>query len=756
MHRNLVITLILLLILFTDSFSKILDTLVIEGLDINKPHVILNNISLQKGSSFSSIDVQNAMKSLYRLGLFKDIDFYIVTETDSSASLLLKVVENPICESIEFTGFKKLKQKELEEKVTLQKNQVISDAQVHENINLLKDAYSEEGFLLADISCDLIETKVPGNVIVKFIIKEGKKVRIKDITFSGNKAVKTKKLRRKFKTKKKRFFGTGEFKKDLYQKHLDSLMFYYYDRGYLDAKIVRDSVWYDENMRDIFIDIKLQEGKRYYTGDFFFTGNTVLEKEALGSRVAMKKGKPFNKSKFEMTKMLISNAYREEGYLWIQIEEQNQYRNDTIDVTFNIIEGRPAIVRKIDIKGNDKTREKVVRRELRIYPGQKYKQSRMERSIREVMQLNYFDNVTPDLKPNDDGTIDLVYTVKEKENIGQFSAGVMYSQVEGLGGSFNIVIPNFRGAGQQLNANVEYSKIRKSYSVGFIEPWIFDTPTSFSIQCFYTSYDYSSRNINYKYQSMGIELGSGRRLKWPDDYFRIFLKYRLSYEEDLRPITGYVGNLTLLKKGILSRLNLLIERNDTDIPTFPNKGSILSLNTYVAGLGGDYNFVKGIVGYDWYFPLFWKVVLGMKSKFGLISPIGSSGNIARSDLFAAGGTYYDFQIRGYSDAAFGRYNSVGGPLGLSGISFSGEIRFPILEQQLYLAAFGDVGNVWDHVGDIDIADMYPGVGFGFRLMLPMIGLLGFDFAWGLKDPVNPHFGGDPSGFIPHFLMNRGF
>lgn len=750
MYKQPIATLILLLVLFTDSFSKILDTLVIEGLDINKPHVVLNNISLQKGSAFTAIDVQKAVKSLYRLGLFKDIEVHILTETDTSASLMLKITENPICESIEFMGYKKLKQKELEEKITLNKGQVISDALVHENINLLMHAYSEEGFLLADVTCELIETKVPGNVIVKFVIKEGKKIRVKNITFSGNKAVKTKKLKRKFKTKQKRFFGTGEFNKDLYRKHLDSLMFYYYDQGYLDAKIVSDSVWYAENVRDIFIDIKLQEGKRYYAGDFFFTGNTVLEEEALESRIAMKKGKPFNKTKFEMTKMLISNAYREEGYLWIQIEEQNQYRNDTIDVTFNIVEGRPAIVRKVDIKGNDKTREKVIRRELRIYPGQKYKQSRMERSIREIMQLNYFDNVSPDLRPNDDGTIDLVYTVREKENIGQFSAGVMYSQVDKLGGNFNIVIPNFRGAGQQLDASVEYSKYRKSYSLGFLEPWIFDTPTSFSIRGFYSKFE--NPYYNYQYHSVGIELGSGRRLKWPDDYFRAFVKYRLSFEEDIRPVEGDIGNLTLLKEGILSRLSLLIERNDTDIPNFPNRGSILSLNTYVAGIGGDYNFVKGIVGYDWYFPLFWKVILGMKSKFGLISSIGDRGKIARSDLFAAGGTYYDFQIRGYTEGAFGRWSNHG----LSGLTFSGEIRFPILEQQLYLAAFGDLGNVWDDLAEIDIADMYPGVGFGFRLMLPMIGLLGFDFAWGLKDPNDPHFGGDPSGFIPHFLMNRGF
>lgn len=757
------LSMLLLLMLFTDSFSKILDTLIIEGLSINRPPTVHNNITLRKGLPFTPIDVQKAMKSLYRSGLFKDVEFHIVAETDTSASLLLKLIENKICESIEFTGQKKLKRKELEEKITIQKGQVISDALIHENIILIKHAYSSEGFLLADITCELIETKVPGNIIVKFTIEEGKKVRVRGITFHGNTAIKTKKLKRKLKTKQKRFFSSGEFKKDLYQSHLDSLMLYYYDQGYLDARIVRDSIWYAKNMRDIFIDIELQEGKRYYTGDFFFTGNKVLEKQALASRVAMKKGKPFNRTKFEMTKMYISNAYREEGYLWIQVQEQNEYRGDTIDVTFSIVEGRPAIVRKVDITGNDKTREKVIRRELRVYPGQKYKQSRMERSIREIMQLNYFDNVSPDLRPNDDGTIDLVYTVQEKENIGQFSAGVMYSQVDKIGGNFSIVIPNFRGAGQQLDAEVEYSKYRKRYSVGFREPWIFDTPTSFSIRGFYQKYenpyykfspdpDNPNKKVSYEYYSQGIEIGSGRRLKWPDDYFSAFVEYRISYEKDNRDYEDDIGGFTLVRNGLLSKLSLIIKRNDTDIPTFPNRGSILSITTSLAGLGGDFRFAKGIIGYDWYFPLFWKFVLGMKSKFGLVGAVGEKKKLAHSDLFAAGGVYYEGQIRGYSEGAFGRWSNHG----LSLLTFSGEIRFPILEQQLYLAAFGDMGNVWDDVADIDVTDMYPGVGFGFRLMLPMIGLIGFDFAWGLKDPTDPHFGGDPSGFIPHFLMNRGF
>lgn len=743
-------TIVFLVIISSAGFAKTLNEIIIEGLVIKSQEQVTNYIPLSKGSEVSSSDIQKAIKSLYKTGLFKDIQVFTENETTSSVSLRFLVEENPICELIEFHGLKKVKQKDLEEKMTISTNEVISDVRIHENIRIIKDVYAEQGYLLVNIKPSLIESRVPGNVILKFDIKEGKKVRIKQITFTGNKAFTVKKLKRKFETKEKKWFYSGEYKEDQYRQHIDTLLIFYHDKGYLDAKVVNDSVWYSEDNRYIFINIDLDEGKRYYRGDFFFTGNKVLTKEALANTIALKKGKPFDQSRFDMTKMMISNAYREEGYLWVQVQEQNRFRSDTIDVTFNIVEGRPAIVRKIDIKGNVKTREKVIRRELMIYPGQRYKQSLMERSYREVMMLNYFDKVTPDLKPNEDGTIDLVYTVEEKETVGQFSAGIMYSQVDKLGGNFNITMSNFRGAGQQVDANIEFAKNRQKYSLGFLEPWIFDNPTSFSIEGFYEK----SKSGSYDFYSTGFELGSGRKLKWPDDYYSIFLKYRLSYERDNRYQDIEKPHFTILEDGLLSRLSITLRRNDTrGTVLFPVKGSIFSLNTQIAGIGGDFHYVKGLVDFDWYFSLFWKFVLGAKHRFGLIDGIRNEKKIARADLFAAGGVYYDGQIRGYSEGAFGRFNNEG----LALTVFSYEIRFPVVDQQLYLAAFMDIGNTYNDIADIDLSEMYTGAGMGVRLNLPMVGLIGFDFAWGLKDYNHPHFDGKISPKpVVHFLMQQGF
>ncbi|MBD3314171.1 MAG: outer membrane protein assembly factor BamA, partial [Chitinivibrionales bacterium] len=674
MVRNTLRLLSLGLLFSSSSHAKELDTLLIDGLVGGSPAVVRNAVSIRKGEEVDGEAIQQAIRTLYRLGLFSSVDIYVENETDSTVSLLVEVEENPICEEVVFSGNKKIKERELEEKVTIRQGQVVGEAVLFRNVQALKDLYADEGYLLADIEGKLVETQAPGYVDVKFEIDEGKRVRIEEITFKGNTEFSDRKLKRKFKTNEDRFFTSGDYDEQLYHRHLDSLILFYRDKGYLDAHVVRDSVWYAENKEDIFIEIELSEGPKYYVGDFFFTGNKVLDVDQLASHVALKKGKPFEKTKFDMTKGLLGNAYREEGYLWAQVEDERRYRGDTIDVTFQIVEGLPAIVRKIDVIGNTKTREKVIRRELVLYPGQKYRQSRMERSIREVMQLNYFDDVAPDLRPNSDGTIDLVFNVVEKENIGQFSAGIMFSQLDGFGGNFGISIPNFRGAGQQLDASVEWAMKYQKFSFGFSEPWAFDTPTRLSGNLFYSRQEY----YGDEYQSFGLELGAGRRLKWPDDYFSAYLNYRLSHEDVTRSLDT-VGNMIFLNEGLLSRLRFTLERNDTDVPMFPNSGSIFFLTTEMAGLGGDYNYLKATTGYNWYFPLWWKFVLSTKTKFGLLGGFNDTLSLLRTDVFAAGNVLYDGVIRGY-DQDFGGVYDPGN--GVAMFTWTTELRFPILERQM--------------------------------------------------------------------------
>jgi outer membrane protein insertion porin family len=734
-----------------------LDSLVVEGVVVNQPAVVRASVGLKSGEEFSSSDVQDAIKNLYRLGLFRSVDIFAVNETDSSVTLVVKVEEFPLLESSEFVGNRKLKSRELEEQITLGVNRVLTDQALNKSVEAIEQYYHSKGYLLAQVKTELQPSSVPGNALLKFKISEGDKLHVKEVRFKGNVAIPERKLSREFGTKINKWWRSGDYDEERFATHKDSLLLFYQDKGYLDAAITKDSVWFGENKRDIFIELTLDEGKLYYAGNVYFTGNQVVADTTLQGKVALRPTKPFQKSKYDMTRYLVEDAYREEGFLWVQVRDRKSFRADTIDVTFDITEGRAAVVQHIDIQGNAKTREKVIRRELALLPAQKYRQSKMARSVREIMQLNYFDNATPDLRPNDDGTIDLVFDVDEKDNVGQLSVGAAFSGRDGFVGTFSTSIPNFRGMGQELGLNVEYGKNRQDYSLSFKEPWAFDRPISLLGSVYYNKTDY----INYgTTESYGFALGAGTRLKWPDDYYRAEGSYRWSKEDEYRSSdTSSDGTIVVPGEGFMSRLSLTLLRNDTDLPMFPTKGSIFTLNPQFAGLGGDYKYLKAMVGYDHYLPLFWKVVLSTKTKFGVVAPFPGAKNIAisRTELLDAGGVLSEGMLRGYSDYTFGAPNHIDNATTMFTLNTS--LQFPILEQQLYLSVFADIGNTWGDIASIDPMDTYKGVGAGIRLVVPMLGLMGFDFGWKLDDPNLPP-GSDSSNlkkrYEIHFLMNQGF
>jgi outer membrane protein insertion porin family len=641
----------------------------------------------------------------------------------------------------------------------MKKGMTCTDALIFDNAQIIKKLYGQKGYLLVDIKPEIMPTKIPGNVLVKMKINDGPKVVLKKIYFRGNTALKEGKLKWTFKTKERQFFWGGDFDQEQYKNNLDTLVFFYNDLGYIDAHIVKDSTWYGNNNKDLYLMVEVFEGKKYLTGDFFFSGNRVLETGALTSTILMKKGKPFQKSKFEETKEFVINSYREEGYLWVQVRDRQSFRGDTVDVTFDITEGKPAIVRKIDITGNLKTKEKVVRREMAIMPGQKYKQSLMMRSVRNIYQLNFFSNVKPDLRPNDDGTVDLEFSIQEKDNIGQLSLGASYSAAQGFMGTFTTSIPNFRGAGQKLDLNLDIGQYQQDVSIGFTEPWAFNTPTSLYGSLRYSRYNYNSSYYGAQTQ-YGFNGSASRRLKWPDDYFSASVGYELMWKEETDTERTYfpVSNAKLMPRGVNSKVSFSLWRDDTDMPKFPSEGSRFSLSPEIAGVGGNYQYIKTTVSYDWYFPLFWKFVLSTKTKFGLISPLPGTDMIkySRYDAFTAGGSWItQGVVRGYDDMSICGYRNP--ERGISLLTLGAELRFPVIDQMLYLSGFGDLGNSWASISQVSLTDLYPGAGVGVRVDVPMLGLLGFDLGYGFKSLSDfGHFGAKPNGWKFGFQLGKGY
>ncbi len=521
------------------------------------------------------------------------------------------------------------------------------------------------------------------------------------------------------------------------------------------------------------IDINIKEGRKYYAGWVHFKGNEVLPTVFLQAQVRLDSGKVFDYYQYDSTKKAILNSYREDGYLFVQMEETRIFTNDSVvNLSFAMREGLPAQIHKVHIRGNTKTKDKVIRREIKLYPGDTYRQSLLERSFRDIMQLNYFDNVLPDIQPVGEQDVDLVFAVSEREaGTGQFGAGAAYSQADGLVFTLNLSIPNCcMGDGQVANMSAEYGVGKKSIGLGFAEPWLFDTPVKVGASVNYTWWNgYSVHDIT----RYGGSVYVGRRLTWPDDYFYAQTGVSWQRNEQGPNIEGSLVRFT----GNEATLDFVIIRDDKNLPIFPTEGSRYVLSTSWAisrlsgensprFLGGDFSFLQTELSIKWWFPVYSdKLALGLTNEFGVIT--GSS--LQYRNLYQMGGALgYKGLMRGYSAGSLGAYR-----LGRSYQYFGAELTWPISPNLFYLLPlFFDAGNVFGDVyspnqkvsknigsplRDWDISSLKRDFGFGFRVMVPMLGIIGFDFAWPLDPGEYGGYDGPSIGTMEfNFIISQGF
>ena len=518
----------------------------------------------------------------------------------------------------------------------------------------------------------------------------------------------------------------------------------------------------------VHIDIELKEGRKYYAGRVHFTGNEVLPTAFLQAQVRLDSGKVFDFYQYDSTKKAVLNSYREDGYLFVQMEETRIFVNDSVvNLTFSMREGLPAQIHKVHIRGNTKTKDKVIRREIKLYPGDTYRQSLLERSFRDIMQLNYFDNVVPDIQPVGDQDVDLLFMVSEREaGTGQFGAGAAYSQADGLVFTLNLSIPNCcMGDGQAANMNAEYGVDKKSIALGFSEPWLWDTPTKVGASANYSWWERRKYGYSHDILRYGGSVYVGRRLTWPDDYF--YAQFGVSWQRNEQG-PNIDGSLVLFT-GNEATLDFVIIRDDKNLPIFPTEGS-----RYVASASwaipaspiGDFSFLQTDLSIKWWFPLYAdKLSLALTNEFGVIT--GSS--LQYRTLYQMGGALgYRGLMRGYSAGSLGAYR-----LGRSYQYFGAELNLAIAPNLFYLLPlFFDAGNVFGPVynpsekvdkdvgsplRDWDMSSLKRDFGFGFRVLVPMLGIIGFDFAW----PLDPgEFGGyDAPGIGTmefNFIISQGF
>ncbi len=563
--------------------------------------------------------ISEAIKNLWKQSLFEDVKVYLVKVIGNEAFLKISVVEKPKLYGFFFTGsVKKNDADEIRAKIRFVREKVVTDYTMGYIKNIVKDYYVNKGFYNAEVTINITpekSTKTP-HVNVSINVKKGKKVRIKNLNFYGNTIVKSWKLRKNMKDSKPfrlyNPFNSGKYLEDNLEKDLPSITAKYNSKGYRDARVKKDTVYFVKKNR-VNIDVYIEEGSKYYFGDIKWLGNAKYRSGQLDTILNIKKGDIFDQSLLEQKLFMnpngydISSLYMDDGYLFFNVTPQEvNIHNDTIDLEIHMYEGKQATINKVTVMGNTKTNDHVIYREIRSRPGQLFRRSDIIRTQRELSQLGYFDpeklGVTPTPNPAD-GTVDIEYRVEEKPSDQvELSGGWGGGRVVGtLGLSFNnfsmrnIFKPSSwsplpTGDGQKFSIRAQTNGVYyQSYNVSFTEPWLGGKkPNSLTVSAFHSLFNQTGEkkyskdaegnkiaNPNRSTLSItGASVGFGKRLKKPDDFFSLYTELSYNYYE----LNKYVGVFTF-SDGFSNDFNgkINISRNSVDAPIFPKNGSNFSL-----------------------------------------------------------------------------------------------------------------------------------------------------------------------------------
>ncbi len=816
--------------------------------------VMLSGLAVGDKIKVPGEEITNAIKKLWDQGLFENIKITVTNIQGDIIFIDINLLERPRLSKFSFKGVKKSEADNLRDEMHLVTGDVVTDNLLVRINNVITGYFNAKGFLNTEVDIrQITDTTRANNVILIIDIDKNDRIKIFDINIYGNKNLSNERIKKILKeTKEKgvfkplyniesllfemvknalglriydiiddvqvylgeyvriRLFKSSKYIEEEYKSDQDRLILKYNELGFRDAKILKDSIYRnDENT--INIDITVEEGNRYYFRNITWVGNTKYTSEELNRVLRIKKGDIYNKDlletnlMFNQTGLDVSSIYLDDGYLFFTVEPvEVLVENDSIDLEIRIREGKQARINRVTVKGNTKTNDHVVMREIRTRPGQLFSRSDIIRTIRELGQLRYFDpeSIIPDVVPNpEDGTVDIVYMVEETSaDQIELSGGWGYGRIIGtLGVSFNnFSLRNFfkknawhpvpSGDGQKLSLRVQsYGRGYISYSASFTEPWLGGKkPNAFSVSFYHSMYTNGLPRgdpLRAYFKINGLSFGLGKRLRWPDDFFTLYQGINLQ-RYDLKNWsrilafgsgTGYYNNFSY---------NIILSRNSiTPSPIYPRGGSELSLSLemtppYSLFSKKDYSTMDPDEKYRWieyhkwkflaafYTEIADKLVLLSRAKFGILGDYNSKIGVTPFERFYLGGdglTGYNqmdgreiIGMRGYDRPELITpdnylYKGVGGTLYTK---YTLELRYPLSlnpTATIYILGFLEAGNNWVYAKDFNPFDVYRSAGFGVRIFLPMFGVLGLDWGYGFDDVFIP---GLKSGGNFHFSINQ--
>jgi len=623
--------------------KQVINKIVISGNKYIEQDAIMLSIATKPGDVFSPEQLQDDLKRIYQMGYFEDVKVSSA-DTPEGKDITFLVVERPTIKEIQIAGNKNVKLEDLQKVMETKVRTVLDLNKVSGDVARIRKAYTDKGFYNVSVFYKLKPISDAETGVV-FQIAEGKTSKVKKITFTGNKAIPAKQLKKMMATREKNilsFFTTaGMFKEEDLEKDVDRVTAYYYGHGFLQAKVDPPTVDFKE--KGIYINFNVFEGNQFTIGSVDLKGDLIRDKAFYLSKIKSNPGKVFDSNLLNEDLLAIKGVYAEEGYAFADVSPLTDIKPEEkkVNLTYSIDKGEKTYLEKIKITGNNRTRDNVIRRELRLTEGAIYNSKELDRSKQEINNLGFFEDVKINTEPGTAANkVNLNVEVKERPT-GQFSVGAGYSSADSIMGMFQISQNNFRGKGQQLSLMANLGGKSSRYEISFTEPWWRGTRTSVGFDLYNTSQWYE----DFDRAAQGLNLRMGRPVQGYD-YTRLNLSYRFE-QVNIKDVDNNATLAIQQQEGTSTTgaVTASLVRDSRDDRFNTRSGTYSSFTTEMAGIAGSNKFMGLIASSAKYFPLRWNTVFMIRGTMGYLFGYGGK-DVPISDKFFLGGID---SMRGFKD-----------------------------------------------------------------------------------------------------------
>jgi outer membrane protein insertion porin family len=715
------------------------DSIEIEGNRKVESEAILEKIGTRTEMMLDNYLLRKDISRIYEMKYFEEIEAFH-KQKDGKNILLFRLKEKPIISKVSFEGNDEINDEDLKEQIKTKEFNILDVSTLKNDVLLLQKHYEEKGYFLA-LATYKLKDNANGSVEVVFKIKEWDKVRVKKITFLGNKAIPDAELKNFMQTREESYFsflsGSGNFKEMNFQTDVERLKYLYKTRGYLQVNIQNPEVTASEDKKWIFITVRLTEGPQFSVNNISFNGELLFTEKEMMEKLKIKTGEIYNEENLRLDIQTLTEMYQDKGYAFANVLRTLEVvpGENKVDVIFSFEKGVIAYFGKIIMKGNTKTRDKVIRRELRIHEGMMYSGSKLRISKDNVNRLGFFqpesvifNTIT---RKGTDNILDVEISIKERPT-GQISLGAGYSTATKGFVQASVAQNNFRGLGQNINLNLSYSDRQQIYNVGFTEPYLLDTQWTAGAD-YYQTLSFFIRSFAYRKHGGDIRVGHPIF-----EYTRLFLTYRYEDNQISQRINEAID--PKVENGSASSLQASIVRDKRNNIFEPSNGYYASSSLEYTGLGGTMRWMKGEVEGRYYRPVIGDLVFRSRMNASQLFKT-TDREIPRVEKFSMGGArnmrgfnLEDIGPRRYARNLETNQNEVFNFGGLFSLLGTVELEHPLIKEAgLKWVVFYDTGNVFEQrIGENDDYALRSNYGFGFRWFSP-IGVLRFEFGF----PINP-------------------